>query len=142
MESRRVLFRSGVHPREKKDLTWESKIQPGPEVKQVAVMLRQHIGAACRPLIRKGDAVQAGQKIGDCDAFVSAPVHSPINGKVNEIALRSHAVLGRSLAIVIDALTYNPSKRSYFKLDDDFDVRNYSAEQICEAVRGPGSVGV
>jgi len=138
----RFSFRGGVHPPEKKDLTCESRIQPGPEVKQVAVMLNQHIGAACLPLIRKGDAVQAGQKIGDCDSFVSAPVHSPVNGKVNEIALRSHAVLGRALAIVIDALPYNPTKRSYFKLDDDFDVRSYSVEQICEAVRGAGIVGM
>ena len=138
----RFSFRGGVHPPEKKDLTCESQIQPGPEVKQVAVMLSQHIGAVCRPLIRKGDAVQAGQKIGDCDAFVSAPVHSPINGKVNEIALRSHAVLGRSLAVIIDALTYNPSKRSFFRLDNGFNEDNYSAEQICEAVRNAGIVGM
>jgi len=138
----RFSFRGGVHPPGKKDLTCESRIQPGPEVKQVAVMLSQHIGAPCRPLIRRADAVQAGQKIGDCDAFVSAPVHSPINGKVKEIALRSHAVLGRALAIVIDALPYNPTKQSNFKLNDDFDVRNYSIEQICEAVRGAGIVGM
>jgi len=105
-------------------------------------MLSQHIGAVCRPLIRKGDTVQAGQRIGDSDSFVSAPVHSPINGKVKEIALRSHAVLGRSLAIVIDTLPNNPTNRSYFKLDNDFDVRSYSVEQICEAVRGAGIVGM
>jgi electron transport complex protein RnfC len=138
----RFSFRGGVHPPGKKDLTCESQIQPGPAVKQVAVMLSQHIGAACRPLIRKGDAVQAGQKIGDSDAFVSAPVHSPINGKVKEIALRSHAVMGRSQAIVIDALEHNPSKRSLFKLGEGFDEGNYSAEQICEAVRNAGIVGM
>jgi len=138
----RFTFSGGVHPPENKSLTCESRIQPGPVVKQVAIMLSQHIGAVCRPLIRKGDAVQAGQKIGDSEAFVSAPVHSPINGKVKEIALRSHAVLGRGLAIVIDVLPYNPTKRSYFKLDDDFDVRSYSVEQICEAVRRAGIVGM
>jgi electron transport complex protein RnfC len=138
----RVSFRGGVHPPEKKELTCESQIQPGPAVKQVAVMLSQHIGAVCKPLIHKGDAVQAGQKIGDSDAFVSAPVHSPINGKVKEIALRSHAVLGRSLAIVIDALEHNPSVRSYFKLGDDFNEDKYSAGQICESVRNAGIVGM
>ena len=138
----RFSFPGGVHPPEKKDLTCESQIQPGPAVKEVAVMLSQHIGAVCRPLIHKADAVQAGQKIGDCDAFVSAPVHSPINGKVKEIALRSHAVLGRSMAIVIEALPYNPTKRSYFQLVDDFDVSSYSVEQICEAVGKAGIVGM
>jgi electron transport complex protein RnfC len=138
----RLSFRGGVHPPEKKELTCESQIQAGPTVKQVAVMLSQHIGSVCKPLIRKGDAVQAGQKIGDSDAFVSAPVHSPINGKVKEIALRSHAVLGRSLAIVIDALEHNPSRRSYFKLGDDFNEEKYSVGQICEAVRNAGIVGM
>ena len=138
----RFTFSGGVHPPDNKSLTCDSQIQPGPVVKQVAVMLSQHIGAVCRPLIRKGDTVQAGQRIGDSDSFVSAPVHSPINGKVKEIALRSHAVLGRALAIIIDALPNNPTDRSYFKLDNDFDVRSYSVEQICEAVRGAGIVGM
>ena len=138
----RFSFPGGAHPPEKKELTRDKEIERGPAVTEVAVMLSQHIGAVCRPLIRKGDAVQAGQKIGDCDAFVSAPVHSPINGKVKEVALRSHAVLGRSLAIVIEAFPYNPTRRSYFKLKDDFDENNYSAGQICEAVREAGIVGM
>ena len=90
----RYSFPGGAHPPEKKDITRDAVIEAGPPVKEVAVMLSQHIGAVCQPLFRKGDAVQAGQKIGDCDAFVSAPVHSPVTGKVKEIALRSHAVLG------------------------------------------------
>jgi len=105
-------------------------------------MLSQHLGAVCKPLVKKADAVQAGQKIGDRDAFVSAPVHSPIDGKVKEIALRSHAVLGRSPAIVIEALPNNPAKWSCFTLSGDFDQSRYSAEQICQAVREAGIVGM
>jgi electron transport complex protein RnfC len=138
----RFSFPGGTHPPEKKELTRDKEIERGPAVTEVAVMLSQHIGAVCQPLIRKGDAVQAGQKIGDCDAFVSAPVHSPITGKVKEIALRSHAVLGRSLAIVISAFSYSPTKWSSFRLKDDFDENNYSAGQICEAVREAGIVGM
>ena len=138
----KLSFVGGTHPAENKNLTEDSKIYPGPTIKEAAVMLSQHIGAACQPLVRKGNMVQAGQKIGDSDAFVSAPVHSPINGKVKEISLRSHAVLGRSLAIVIEAYQYTPTRRSYFKLRDDFDENNYSAEQICDAVRQAGIVGM
>jgi len=138
----RLSFLGGAHPPQSKDLTRESKIQPVPVGKQVAVILSQHIGAACQPLVRKGNMVQVGQKIGDCDAFVSAPVHSPINGKVREIALQSHAVLGRSLAIIIDAYPHNPTKRPCPEFKDDFDENNYSAEQICNAVRQAGIVGM
>ncbi len=66
----RISFPGGTHPPEKKDLTREMEIERGPAVTEVAVMLIQHIGAVCQPLIRKSDAVQVGQKIGDCDAFV------------------------------------------------------------------------
>jgi electron transport complex protein RnfC len=138
----RLSFSGGTHPPEKKDLSSGREIEQGPAVKEVAVMLCQHIGAVCQPLVRKGNSVEAGQKIGDCNAFVSAPVHSPITGKVKEVALRSHPVLGRSLAIVIEALAHGPTNRSYFKLQEDFDINKYSAGQICEAVREAGIVGM
>ena len=99
----RFSFPGGTHPPQSKNLTCESRIQPGPAVKQVAIMLSQHTGAICQPTVKKADLVQAGQKIGDSDAFVSAPVHSPISGKVKEISLQSHAVLGRSQAVIIEA---------------------------------------
>jgi electron transport complex protein RnfC len=138
----RLTFPGGTFPPESKDLTRDREIQVGPAVKEVAIMLSQHTGAACRPLVREGNMVQAGQKVGDSDAFVSAPVHSPITGKVKEIGLRSHAVLGRSPAIVVEAYAYNPVKRPSFRLDGDFDESRYSSEQICEAVRQAGIVGM
>lgn len=105
-------------------------------------MLSQHTGAVCRPLVRSGNMVQAGQKVGDSDAFVSAPVHSPITGKVKEVALRSHPVMGRSPAVIIDAYQYSPTKQPRFELADDFDESRYSPEQICDAVRQAGIVGM
>jgi electron transport complex protein RnfC len=134
-------FPGGTHPPEKKELTCESQIQPGPAVNEVAVMLSQHIGAVCRPLVKKADVVQAEQKIGDCDAFVSAPVHSPIAGKVKEITLRSHAVIGRSQAIVIETETPVQPKPS-FESKSGIDIDKYSSEQICQAIREAGLVGM
>ncbi len=139
----RLTFPGGVHPLGGEKLARNSEIKHGPAVSQVSVMLSQHIGAVCHPLVRKGDMVQKGQKIGDSEAFVSAPVHSPINGKVKEISLQSHAVLGRSMAIVIEEYPNNPTKLSYpDKFTSDFDETVYSAEQICEAVHESGIVGM
>ncbi len=135
-------FSRGVHPQGKKALTRESRIQPGPGAKKVSVLLSQHIGAVCRPLVKKGDMVEADQMIGDCDAFVSAPVHSPIAGKVKEVSLRSHAVLGRGEAITIEAEQENPTEQPPFEMPADFDVSEYSGEQICEACRTSGLVGM
>ncbi len=139
----KLTFPGGIHPLGGKKLARKGEIRFGPTSSQVAIMLSQHIGAPCKPLVRKGDMVQKGQKIGDSEAFVSAAVHSPINGKVKEIGLQSHAVLGRSLAIIIEEYSNNPTKQSYPpKFSSDFDENIYSAEQICEAVHEAGIVGM
>jgi electron transport complex protein RnfC len=138
----RFTFPGGTHPPQKKNLALESNIQPGPAAKQVVVMLSQHIGAVCQPLVKKADSVQAGQKIGDADSFVSAPVHSPVNGKVKEIALQPHVVLGRSPAVIIDADPENNPQKQPHTIEDNFDENSYSSKQICDAVREAGIVGM
>ncbi|MBN2456348.1 MAG: electron transport complex subunit RsxC [Sedimentisphaerales bacterium] len=140
----KFTFRGGSHPPGRKNLTRDSQIQTIGACKQVAVMLSQHIGAVCEPIVKKNDQVKAGQKIGDCDAFVSSPVHSPVSGKVKEISLQSHAVLGRSPAVIIDADSENnPPKQPLFsRFTEDFSDESFSAEQICGAVRQAGIVGM
>ncbi|MHC4124280.1 MAG: electron transport complex subunit RsxC [Planctomycetota bacterium] len=140
----RKTFPGGIHPLENKSLTSEKKIQPGPQSKHLTIMLSQHIGAICKPLVEKKQQVHIGQKIGDCDAFVRAAVHSPVNGIVKDIALSSHAVLGRSLAVIIDSDSENnPVKQpSFAKFNEDFDESRFSAEQICEAVTDAGIAGM
>ena len=56
---------------------------PLPE--KVRIPLSMHIGAPCSPLVKNGDSVTVGQKIGDTDAFMSAPIHSSVSGKVTGI---------------------------------------------------------
>jgi len=106
-------------------------------------MLSQHIGAICKPLVNKKDAVTAGQLIANADAFVSAPLHSPVNGTVKDIALCSHPVLGRAQAIIIESSEDNQPKQPYpARFDSAFDVAGFSAEEIFNAVRNAGIVGM
>ena len=137
-----MSFPGGVHPPEKKILTSEKEIQYGFAAEQVAVLLSQHIGAVCQPLVAKGDVVKAGQKIGDSESFVSAPVHSPVDGKVKEIALRPHAVIGRVQAVIIDTAPDNQVRQGGFKVPSNFDIEKYSTEKICEVAREAGLVGM
>jgi len=106
-------------------------------------MLSQHIGAICKPVVNKKDVVTAGQVIGSADAFVSAPIHSPVNGTVKDIALCSHPVLGRAQAIVLESSEDNqPKQPCADKFDSKFDPKSFSAEQIFDAVRNAGIVGM
>lgn len=56
---------------------------PSPEI--VAISMAQHIGVPCEPCVEVGQAVKIGQKIGDSEAFMSAPVHASVSGTVKEI---------------------------------------------------------
>jgi electron transport complex protein RnfC len=135
-------FAGGVHPPEGKHLAADKAIEPGPAAKELAIFLSQHIGAPCQATVKKGDAVQAGQMIGAGSAFVSAPVHAPVAGKVKDIALQSHAVLGRSLAVILEAQPQTPPGRPAFERPAGFDPAAYSAEHIGHVVREAGIVGM
>ena len=56
-----------------------------PPPKTVTLMLSQHIGAPCTPIVMVGDPVAVGQPVADSDRPVSAPIHSPVSGKVKAI---------------------------------------------------------
>lgn len=52
----------------------------------VKIPMIMHMGSPCTPLVKKGDTVLVGQKIGDTDAFFSAPVHSSVSGTVKDVS--------------------------------------------------------
>lgn len=76
----------------------ETAIMPIPDV--VKIDMSQSIGAPCKPLVQKGDKVKVGQKIGDTDAFVSAPVHSSVSGTVKDI-IQVTGNMGRPETLVV-----------------------------------------
>ncbi|MBU5455437.1 electron transport complex subunit RsxC [Caproiciproducens sp. MSJ-32] len=80
-----LTFKGGVMVPGYKEFTREKPIERAIEPSVVAIPLHQHTGAPCEPIVKVGDSVKVGQKIGQSDAFVSAPVHSSISGIVKSI---------------------------------------------------------
>ncbi len=74
------IFRGGVHPPGNK-ISKGSAIKQAEMPKQVVIPLSQHIGAPCSPLVKVGDEIKIGQKIGESQGFCSAPVHASIQAK-------------------------------------------------------------
>lgn len=60
-----------------------SVVMPTPAT--VTILMCQHLGVPCKPVVKVGDMVKTGQLIGDSDKFMSAPIHSSITGKVKAI---------------------------------------------------------
>lgn len=52
------------------------------DIPELRIPMQQHMGAPCRVLVKKGDSVKLGQKIGESDQFFSAPIHASCSGTV------------------------------------------------------------
>ena len=53
---------------------------------EVKIMLSQHVGAPCQPVVKEGDSVSEGQLIGQVpENALGAPVHASISGQVTEV---------------------------------------------------------
>ena len=84
---RRRTFRRGIHPPERKATAGKPiEVLPAPEKAYVPFL--QHFGKPASPLVKPGDTVALGQKIGEAAGSFSSSVHSPVSGKV--LALDLH----------------------------------------------------
>ena len=94
-------FFGGVHPKGYKELTREAAIVPlNPKV--VSIAMSQHIGAPCKPLVKIGDRVTLGQKIGD-GAGLCVPVHASVSGTVIALEPRPHPGGTPVMSVVIES---------------------------------------
>lgn len=132
-------FVGGVHPKEEKYLTENLGIEDALLPKQAVIPLHQHTGAPCLPLVKKDDFVKVGQKIGDSDKFISAPVHASISGKVAAVEPRLNFMGQMVNSVVID---------SDGKQDQADSIKPYpviekiSIQEILKAIKDCGIVGM
>ncbi|MBQ8181869.1 MAG: electron transport complex subunit RsxC [Ruminococcus sp.] len=66
--------------------TENSQTEEFPLPAKVKIPLSMTMGVPCMPLVKAGDIVKVGQKIGDSDAAFSVPVHSSVSGTVTAIS--------------------------------------------------------
>ncbi|MCK4602462.1 MAG: electron transport complex subunit RsxC, partial [Phycisphaerae bacterium] len=130
-----------------KRLAADAAIEVVPPPAQVAVALLQHTGAPCEPLTKPRQQVALGELIGSSDAFISAPVHATIAGaaQMPSVATLPNGRHVRTIPIKADGEQL--SGRELF--DDVFGcdsltsgLDSYAPEQIVEAVRSAGVVGM
>ena len=94
-------FFGGVHPDDMKRLSCEKAIVPFPAPALVTIPMSQHIGAPCKPLVKVGDLVTVGQKIGDNDGLC-CPVHASVSGKVKQVAAMPNTNGSLVMSVVIE----------------------------------------
>ena len=94
-------FFGGVHPKENKHYAEEKKVQEFPAPDVLVIPMSQHIGAPCKPLVKKGDQVTMGQKIGD-NQGLCVPFHASVSGTVKAVELRPLTSGTSCMSVVIE----------------------------------------
>ncbi|PMQ02533.1 MAG: electron transport complex subunit RsxC [Dictyoglomus sp. NZ13-RE01] len=131
-------FKGGVHPPEKKELAKNSPIYSIPIPEKLYVPLLQHTGAPAQPLVKVKDHVYKGQKIGDAQSYVTAPVHAPTSGTVRRIGLHPHPTGRNVLTIEIES----DGKDEVYPEIKPIDWKNLSPDEIRNHIREAGIVGL
>ena len=133
-------FFGGVHPKENKHYAEERSVKAFPAPDVVVIPMSQHIGAPCKPLVKKNDMVTKGQKIGD-NQGLCVPVHATVSGKVKAVEARAHTNGSTVMAVVIendhqDTLCPEIQPRTKEQVDA------LTAEELVSIIREAGVVGM
>ena len=133
-------FFGGIHPKENKWYAEEQKIVEFPAGDTLVIPMSQHIGAPCQPLVKKGDLVKMGQKIGD-NQGLCVPVHSPVSGKVSVVAPRPHPNGTTMMSVVIEN-DYQDTLCEDIKPRTQEEVDALTPEDLMGIIREAGIVGM
>ena len=133
-------FFGGVHPKENKWYACDKETVVFPAPDTVVIPMSQHIGAPCKPLVKKGDLVTVGQKIGD-NQGLCVPVHASVSGKVKAVSAMAHTNGSTVMSVVIendhlDTLCEDIKPRTQEEVDA------LSKEELIGIVREAGIVGM
>ena len=133
----------GIHPAENK-LTHEVPTKVAPLPKQAIFPLSQHIGAAAKPVVQKGDKVKVGTLIAEAGGFVSAPIYSSVSGTVFKIDTAIDATGYRNPCIIINVEgdDWEESIDRSEKLEQVKDHPELTPEEIVERVKKAGITGM
>ncbi len=133
-------FHGGIHPPDQKHITEDLPIKDymDPHMDMVYPM-QQHLGAPCRPLVKKGDRVLRDQLIGEPVSFVCAPVYSSVSGTVKDVKPMLHPNGSKVMSVIVE------NDHLYETMQGPFspcDYKTLSREDILERIKYSGIVGM
>lgn len=132
-----TFSKGGVHPDDKKVFSRSQSIERLPMPSELIVALSQHLGAPAKALKTKGDTVLKGEKIGESAGFISADVHSPVNGVIKEVR---RVTLANS--VQCDAFVIVPDAEQPDQKSEMLDWKGQSSADLLVKIKDFGIVGM
>lgn len=139
MKLENLTFKGGVHVPHNKEMTEKKALEYAKEPSIVYIPLHQHTGAPCEPLVKVGDNVKVGQKIGESQAFVSAPIHSSVSGTVKNITTITTPTGINAKCVVIESDGANQMDEG---IQPKGSLDNLSSKEIIQIIKESGITGM
>ena len=129
--------KGGTHPPESKALTEHLPVETLPLPEEVDLLMVQHFGAPCTPLVKKKGDVTEGDLIGQVEKGLGAGIHASVTGKVKDIGVSVNPVSVQTPSVTI-------------KRDPEAEPRSYtpsdwtalSREDLVKRIKDAGIVGI
>ncbi len=130
--------RGGVHPLDRKELSKDKSIEKLPLPGELLLSMSQHLGAPATAIKKKGDTVKRGELVGEASSFISANVHSPVDGVVTDVrnVRLANGAVAPALVIKVD------EKQDDSIFDAAYDYSSLSSEELLAIVKDMGIVGM
>lgn len=129
--------KGGIHPPESKELTERLLVETLPLPDEVEILLNQHFGAPCTPLVKKKEHITEGDLIGRVESGFGANIHASVTGTVKGIESSANPVPVHSPSVIIERdpgaepRGYSPS-----------DWTSLSREELLRKIKDAGIVGI
>lgn len=133
-----LTFKKGIFPPHGKHFTENKPIEELLPKGNLVFPMSQHIGAPCEPIVKKGDRVLVGQKIGEAKGFVSAPIFSSVSGTVKTV----EPVLIPSGTKVMSVIVENDGEYEEVEFTKTEDYSKLTNEEIIKKIQEAGIVGM
>ena len=134
-------FPGGVHPTDGYDkaLTMNLPVRVyWPET--VTILSEQSFGGKCSFLVKPGDQVKEGQEIGRPEAFMAAPLHASVSGRVMDI--REVQNQGRNLLSCIIKREGPEREETHSHQKGLESLEKYTREELIAMIRDGGLTGM
>ena len=134
-----LTFSGGIHIDDNKQYSENAPLEVQELPNIVHIPLLQGSGVMCEPLVKKGDIVTKGQKIGSSEASFSSSVHSSISGTVLEIKPKYTAEGKKVDCITIERNDENDESVEYVS---NYKSDTVDAETLVEVAKEAGIIGM
>ncbi len=138
MSAHLTFPKGGVHPPEAKELTEKLAVETMPLPAELELILGQHIGAPCAPVVKRKQEIAEGELVAEVKRGLGVPLHAPAAGSIKAMGTSAHPIRVSAPSVTIKT---DPEAEAQ-TWETEADWQRLSAEELLQKVHQAGIIGI